>query len=203
MQFRELAVSDALEVTPRIHSDDRGAFLEAFKAEALREAIGHPFHLRQVNTSISRRGTLRGIHFADVPPGQAKYVTVHAGSIIDYIIDVRVGSPTFGQWDSVALDAIERRAVYIGEGLGHAFVALEDDTVVSYLVTDQYAPQREHGINPLDLEIGLTLPFASADLLLSDKDVEAPTLQAALAAGLLPTAESVDAWRQSLAEGTR
>lgn len=187
MQIRELAVPDAFEVTPVQRADDRGVFLEWYRFDALEEAVGHPLALRQANTSVSRRGVVRGIHFADVPPGQAKYVTVLHGAAMDFIVDLRVGSPTFGEWDSVLLDTVDRRAVYLAEGLGHAFVALEDDTTVSYLVSDVYRPEREHGITPRDAQIGLILPDSVGELLLSPKDVEAPTLAQALEAGLLPT----------------
>jgi dTDP-4-dehydrorhamnose 3,5-epimerase len=130
---------------------------------------------------------VRGIHFADVPPSQAKYITVLTGSLIDYVVDVRVGSPTFGQWDSVLLDTVDRRAVYLPEGMGHAFAALEDHTTAMYLVTAPYAPSREHGIHPLDPEVGLTLPEGMDRPLLSPKDASAPTLAEALEQGLLPS----------------
>ena len=92
-----------------------------------------------------------------MPPSQAKYVTAVAGSLLDFIVDIRVGSPTFGQWDAVLLDTVDRRAVYLSEGLGHAFCALEDDTTVIYLCSAAYSPSREHGIHPLDPELGLGL----------------------------------------------
>jgi len=130
---------------------------------------------------------VRGIHFADIPPGQAKYVTVTHGAVLDYIIDIRVGSPTFGKWDSVLLDDTDRRAVYLSEGLGHAFVALTDDATVSYLLTAPFNPTHEHGVNPLDPEVGLVFPPEAGELLLSAKDTEAPGLAEAAASGLLPT----------------
>ena len=194
MQIRELSVSGAFEITPKLHRDDRGVFLEWYRHDVLAEAVGHPLDLRQANTSISARGVLRGIHFADVPVGQAKYVTATRGAVIDLAIDIRAGSPTFGQWDSVLLDTLDRRAIFLAEGLGHAFVALEDDSTVSYLVSDVYRPGAEHGINPLDPAIGLDLPFGIDDLRLSPKDLEAPTLDEALAAGALPDWAAVQAY---------
>ncbi len=130
MQIRELDVPDAFEVTPRQISDDRGVFLEWYRHDRLAELVGHALDLRQANTSVSRRGVVRGIHFADIPPGQAKYVTVAHGAVLDYVVDIRVGSPRFGQWDSVLLDSADRKAVYLPEGVGHAFVALTDDADV-------------------------------------------------------------------------
>jgi dTDP-4-dehydrorhamnose 3,5-epimerase len=186
VQIRELSIPDSYEITPIIRGDDRGVFLEWYRFDKLAEVTGHPIVLRQANTSVSKRGVVRGIHFADFPLGQAKYVTVTHGAVIDYVIDIRVGSPTFGQWDSVRLDDVDRRAIYLSEGLGHAFVALTDDAVVSYLVTDTYNPTAEHAINPLDAQIGLVFPPEAGEALLSPKDLEAPTLAEAAAAGLLP-----------------
>jgi dTDP-4-dehydrorhamnose 3,5-epimerase len=129
---------------------------------------------------------VRGVHFADVPPGQAKYVYCPAGSLLDVVIDLRVGSPTFGTWDAVHLDPVDFRAVYLSEGLGHAFVALEDDTVISYLCSTSYNPAAEHGISPLDPALGLPWP-TDVELLLSPKDEAAPTLADAASSGLLPS----------------
>ncbi len=190
MQVRELKVPGAYEFTPVQHGDSRGLFLEWFKVDKIAEAVGHPLELAQANMSVSRAGTLRGIHFADVPPGQAKYVTCPLGAAIDYIVDVRVGSPTFGIVDYVRLDTETRRAVYLPEGVGHGFVALQDGTTLTYLCSTGYRPGAEHGINPLDPELRLPLPDGF-DFILSDKDTAAPTLADARQQGLLPT------WRQS------
>lgn len=198
MQIRELSISDAFEVTPVLRPDDRGVFFESYRFDTLSEAVGHPLTLRQANTSVSRRGVVRGIHFADLPLGQAKYVTVAHGAIIDYVIDLRVGSPTFGAWDSVLLDTVERKCVYLAEGLGHAFVSLADDTTVSYFVSDVYRPDREHGITPLDPQIGLTLPDDIGELLLSPKDLEAPTLAQAVERAMLPTMDAARTLYDSL-----
>ncbi len=187
MQIRPLKIADAFEITPRQFPDDRGVFLESFRGHLLAEAIGHHPAVVQSNISVSSAGTVRGIHFADVPPSQAKYITALSGSLIDYIVDIRVGSPTFGQWDSVLLDTVDRRAVYLPEGMGHAFAALEDHTTAMYLVTAPYTPSREHGIHPLDPEVGLTLPDGMQTPLLSPKDQGAPTLAEAAERGLLPS----------------
>lgn len=133
---------------------------------------------------------VRGIHFADVPLGQAKYVTVTRGAIIDFVVDVRVGSPTFGQWEGVELSAANGHALFLAEGLGHAFLSLADDTTVSYLVTDVYRPEREHAVNPLDADLEIDFGRAPVALRLSPKDEAAPALASALADGLLPTWEA-------------
>lgn len=198
MQIRELSIGGAFEITPRQFPDDRGTFWEWYRFDALAEAVGHPLDLRQGNGSVSKRGVVRGIHFADVPPSQAKYVTVTTGAVIDYIIDIRVGSPTFGQWEAVRLDAVDRRAVYLGEGLGHAFVSLEDGSTVTYLVSEVFNPGREHGVTPLDPTVALEFPDEIGEPLLSPKDLDAPTLLEAEAAGLLPTWQGARSFTDSL-----
>ena len=186
MHAEQLAVPDAFVMTPRQHADDRGVFLEWYKAEAFQRATGHRMPLAQANCSVSRRGTLRGIHFAAVPPGQAKYVTCTAGAVLDVVVDLRVGSPTFGLSDTVVLDDQDRRAVFLAEGLGHAFLALSETATVVYLCSTPYNPAAEHGIHPLDLELAIPWPADLAPTL-SAKDAAAPTLTEALAAGLLPS----------------
>lgn len=186
MQVRELAVPGAFEFTPRQFPDPRGVFLEWFKAAVLEEAVGHRLSLAQANHSVSSRGTLRGVHFADVPPGQAKYVYCPRGAVLDVVVDLRVGSPTFGAVDSVLLDDRDRRGVYLAEGLGHAFLALTDEAHVTYLCSTPYQPAAEHGVHPLDPALDLPWPADVAPLL-SDKDAAAPTLEQAREQGLLPS----------------
>lgn len=201
MEITELGIPGAWRITPRQFADDRGAFWEWYRFDLLAEAVGHPLDLRQANASVSKRGVVRGIHFAEVPPSQAKYVTVTTGAVLDYVVDIRVGSPTFGRWESVLLDTDERRAVYLSEGLGHAFVALTDDATVTYLVSDVYRPDREHGITPLDPTVGLEFPAEAGPPLLSPKDEAAPTLEEALAEGILPDYATATAYVASL-DGT-
>ena len=196
MTFRELAVPGAWEITPTQHGDPRGVFLEWFQGGPFRDVVGHPLELGQANCSVSAAGVLRGIHFADVPPGQAKYVTCARGAVWDVAVDLRVGSPTFGTWDAVLLDDVDRRAIYLSEGLGHAFVSLEDDSTVLYLCSTPYAPGREHGVHPFDPEIGIAWPTRARDgsplvPQLSAKDTAAPSVADARAAGLLPRQEDV------------
>lgn len=196
MEFRQLSVPGAWEITPKQFGDPRGVFLEWFKGAPFAEEAGHALALAQANLSVSAAGVLRGIHFADVPPGQAKYVTCARGAVLDVVVDIRVGSPTYGQWDSVLLDDVDRRAIYLSEGLGHAFLSLEDDSTVLYLCSAPYAPGREHGIHPLDPEIGIDWPTTARDgsplqYELSEKDSVAPTLAEALESGLLPSADEV------------
>lgn len=196
MEIRELKVTDAYEIRPQIHGDGRGAFLEWFRADRLEEATGRRLELLQANASVSSAGTVRGIHFADVPPSQAKFVTCPRGALLDVVVDIRVGSPTFGVWDAVLLDDVERRSVFVSEGLGHGFMALEDDTMISYLCTATYTPSREHGLHPLDPALGIAWPTVGRDgsalePLLSARDAAAPGLEQAAESGLLPSYDEV------------
>jgi dTDP-4-dehydrorhamnose 3,5-epimerase len=186
MKIRELAVPDSyvLDLTP--HGDARGRFTEWFRADVLADAIGFEFGLAQANHSVSARGALRGVHSSSVPPGQAKYVYCPSGLVLDVVVDIRVGSPTFGVHDAVLLDSEQPRAVYLSEGLGHAFLALADNSSVTYLVSTPYAPEREFGIHPLDPQLALPWPD-DVPVELSAKDAAAPTLEEARAGGLLPT----------------
>jgi dTDP-4-dehydrorhamnose 3,5-epimerase len=198
MKVRELAVPGAWEITPQVHSDSRGVLFEWFTDSAFTEFTGHRFDLRQANCSASSAGVLRGVHFAQLPPSQAKYVTCLHGSVYDVVVDIRVGSPTFGKWDAVVLDDQHRRSAYLSEGLGHAFLALEDDSTVMYLCSAPYNPVREHTINALDPAIDIVWPAVDGEPILSDRDRKAPTLEQVQAAGLLPTWEETQAFVNDL-----
>lgn len=184
MQVRTLSIQGSLVVTPRLHGDSRGVFLEWYRGDQVSESIGHRFELAQANLSVSARGVVRGIHYASVPPGQAKYVTCVSGAVLDVVVDLRVGSPTYRAWESVVLDDRDRRAVYLAEGLGHGFCALSAQAAVTYLCSQPYAPDREFGIDPFDAEIGID--WGVTDVTTSDRDAAAPTLAQAAAKGLLP-----------------
>jgi dTDP-4-dehydrorhamnose 3,5-epimerase len=162
--------------------------VETFRGAEFAAALGYELAVGQVNCSVSRRGVIRGIHYADVPPGQAKYVTCISGAALDVVVDLRVGSPGFGRWEAVYLDDKDRRAVFLAEGLGHGFMALSDQATVVYLCSTPYAPGREHGVHPLDPELGIDWPLDNLPdgAVLSPKDANAPTLAEALKTGALP-----------------
>ena len=186
MEFRALGIAGAFEVRNTVHADDRGEFAEWFRFDHIEAHTGYRFPVRQANVSRSAKGVVRGIHFCEIPPGQAKLVTCMTGRIRDVVVDIRIDSPTFGKWEAVDVSAAERNAVLLPVGVGHAFVAQDDDTTVCYLVSDVYSPQKEHGIHPLDPDIGIDFGMPADQLLLSPKDQVAPSLQEALAQGLLP-----------------
>jgi dTDP-4-dehydrorhamnose 3,5-epimerase len=195
MKVRPLTIAGAFEITPVQHGDPRGLFLEWYRSDTLAAAVGHPLELAQANLSVSARDVVRGIHFADVPPGQAKYLMCVSGAVLDVVVDIRVGSPTFGQWDSVRLDDEERRAVYLAEGLGHGFCALTETATVTYLCSTTYRPGHEHGIHPLDPELGIVWPSDAP--VLSTKDSTAPSFAEARAADLLPRFDECSAYIES------
>lgn len=196
MEVRELSIAGAWEFTPRQHPDDRGVFLEWFKAEIFEKTVGHPFQLAQANISVSRRGTVRAIHYAMVPPGQAKWVTCPTGALRDFVIDIRVGSPTFGQHEFVDLDPSNRKCLYISEGLGHGFTALDDNSTLAYLCSTPYNPEREFTVSPLDPE--LNIDWGTDAPLMSERDMAALSLKEAEAAGQLPTWDACVEWVEKL-----
>jgi dTDP-4-dehydrorhamnose 3,5-epimerase len=189
MSFSPLKIDGSWVFTPKKFPDERGSFHEVFKLPRLTETLGFGFEVKQVNQSFSGAGVIRGIHWADVPPGQAKYVFCSKGSIWDAAVDIRAGSPTFGQFDGEFISAENGKCVLIKEGLGHVFLSLEDDTVVNYLCSEPFSPTTEHGINPLDDE--LAIPFekilGNGNFQISDKDLEAPSVATMLAEGRLPS----------------
>ncbi len=187
MDIRPLDVPGAWLCTPTQYADDRGAFLEWFRDDELAEATGRRFPTAQANLSLSHRGVLRGMHVADVPPGQAKVVACPAGSVLDVVLDVRVGSPTFGAFASAVLDDVDRRVLVVAEGLAHGFCALRDDTVVNYLVSSTYNPAAEHTLDALDAALGLPWPDDIGDLIRSPRDAEAVSLSQAVSEGILPS----------------
>ncbi|MFI0366591.1 dTDP-4-dehydrorhamnose 3,5-epimerase family protein [Actinomadura sp. 1N219] len=190
MLVRELAVEGALAFTPNVFKDHRGSFTSPYQdAEFVQRVGGPPFPVRQVSHSRSARGVLRGVHYTATPPGMAKYVFCPSGQIQDFVVDLRVGSPTFGRWDTVRLDAENGSALYVPVGVGHAFVALQDDSVTVYLMSQGFVPKNDLAVAALDPGIGLPLP-KNVEPIQSGRDSSAPTLEQALSKGLLPEYEA-------------
>jgi dTDP-4-dehydrorhamnose 3,5-epimerase len=188
MSFTPLKIEGSWVFTPKKFPDDRGSFHEVFKLPLLSETLGFGFEVKQVNQSVSKAGVIRGIHWADVPPGQAKYVFCSKGSIWDVVVDIRVGSPTFGKWTAEELSGENGKAVVIDEGLGHAFLALENDTVVNYLCSEPFSPSSERGINPFDEDLGISFDsrWTRSNFLVSPKDENAPSLRTLATLDQLP-----------------
>jgi dTDP-4-dehydrorhamnose 3,5-epimerase len=197
MTTRELAIPGAWEISAKLYPDDRGLFYEWFTQREFTAVTGHRLDVHQANCSVSAAGVLRGLHFAQLPPSQAKFVTCVRGAVFDVVVDIRIGSPTYGQWDAVRLDDRDRRSVYLSEGLAHGFLALEDESTVMYLCSAPYAPEREHTILAIDPQLAIDWPVVS-DLRMSDRDRDAPTLEQVRAAGLLPTWDDVRVFIEEL-----
>jgi dTDP-4-dehydrorhamnose 3,5-epimerase len=190
MKVRELDIPGTWEITPEIHGDSRGLFFEWLTDRGFTGFAGHSFDVRQANCSVSAAGVLRGLHFAQLPPSQAKYVTCVSGSVFDVVVDIRLGSPTFGRWDSLVLNDSDRRTIYISEGLAHGFLALQDNSTVMYLCSAEYDPQREHTICATDPALAIEWPLVDgAAPSLSDRDAAAPNLDEVRESGLLPSWE--------------
>jgi dTDP-4-dehydrorhamnose 3,5-epimerase len=187
MSVTPLSIEGSWVFTPKKFPDERGSFHEVFKLSQLTE-LDRTFNVKQVNQSVSAAGTIRGIHWADNPPGQAKYIFCSKGSIWDVVVDIRVGSPTFGKWAAQELSSENGKALFIEEGLGHAFLALENDTVVNYLCSEPFSPSTERGITPFDSKLGI--PFASkwigSNFLVSPKDEASPSLRESESMSILP-----------------
>ncbi|WP_369174691.1 dTDP-4-dehydrorhamnose 3,5-epimerase [Streptomyces sp. R28] len=198
--MRPLGIEGAWALEPKVFPDDRGSFHEWYRGGEFHEATGYDLSLAQANCSVSRWGVLRGVHFSDVPPGQAKYVTCLRGAVLDVVVDLRVGSPTFGRWEALRLDDDSRHALFLAEGLGHAFMALTDEATVIYLCSTGYTPEREHGVHPLDPELGIAWP-ENIPPVLSPKDAQAPSLAEARETGLLPSYEICAAQHEPLRKG--
>ena len=190
MKFTPLGIEGAWLAESPVWEDERGSFQEWFKFEEVFEATGIKFSVQQANISSSKKNVIRGIHYSLAPGGQAKWVTCASGRVRDFIVDIRPNSPTFKKTKYVSLQAGDGRSILVGPGLGHAFISLEDNTNVSYLLSSPYSPEFEYGIYPMDpelkidwdLELGLDKPKV-----ISTKDLDAPTLAQREVSGELPT----------------
>ena len=186
MELTPLGIEGAWLVQSPVWKDNRGSFREWFKAEDINSVTGREFAVEQANISLSSKGTLRGIHYSIAPCGQAKWITCVSGAIQDVIVDIRSDSRTFGQWVDIELRSDSGKAIFISEGLGHGFLALENNTTVAYLISTPFSPDHEFEINPLDQKIGINWGIEVRDLKISNKDKAAPTLAERLVEGKLP-----------------
>ncbi|SEB30797.1 dTDP-4-dehydrorhamnose 3,5-epimerase [Streptomyces misionensis] len=193
MDIHPTAVPHAYLLVPAVIEDERGCFFESYRLDILAEAVGRPIAAVQSNYSVSRRGTLRGIHGVAMPPGQAKIVSCVRGEVLDVVVDIRPGSPTYLRHTATRLSAANGVAVFAAEGLGHAFLALTDDACVNYLCSTTFVPGTQLDLDALDPELGLPWQRESElggfDLLRSPKDRAAPTVAEAERAGLLTSYE--------------
>ncbi len=184
MNIEPLSINGSYLIQNDVFFDERGAFHEWFHNSKVLEKTGVNFEVKQANVSKSQRTTLRGIHFSLAEEGQSKLVTCVSGSILDVIVDLRQNSPTYKESVYVTLSSQSRTSVLIGPGLGHAFYALEDETVVTYLLSSYYSKDQEFTISPFDLDLAIKWP--TTNVVMSSRDRLAPELHVLETEGLLP-----------------
>ena len=180
MQFKRTKIEDVIIIEPTIHGDERGYFVETFRQDKLEEFLGFKVYFCQDNESKSSRGVLRGLHYQLAPAAQTKLVRVIKGRVLDVAVDIRKGSPTFGEYVAVELSEENKRQLFVPRGFAHAFVVLEDDTVFAYKVDNYYSPENDRGIAFNDPAIAIDWPIELSDLNLSDKDMKQPQLKDAV-----------------------
>ncbi len=177
MKFIRTAIEDVVIIEPKVHGDDRGYFVETFREDKLEEFLGFRVNFCQDNESKSSRGVLRGLHYQLPPSAQTKLVRVIEGRVLDVAVDIRDGSPTFGEYVSVELSASNKRQLFVPRGFAHGFVVLEDNTIFAYKVDNYYSPQNDRGIAFDDSAIEIDWGIAKEELNLSPKDTTQPLLK--------------------------
>jgi dTDP-4-dehydrorhamnose 3,5-epimerase len=184
--MRELGIKGAFIFEHRVHGDSRGSFREWYK-KSLFEKLDIDFDVSQANHSISEKNVLRGVHYSIAPAGQHKLVTSAYGDILDVLIDLRVGSPTYLRVEKVLLSHGSGNVLFVPTGVGHSFLVVSDLASVVYLTSSEFDPENEKTISPLDPELALGWSIDSSDkYLLSDRDKTAPKLAQAVQSGHLP-----------------
>lgn len=183
VEIRELGILGALEFSPQIFSDDRGSFREWFNLQRIKQNIDFSFPVVQGNISHSKLGVIRGVHFSNSSKGQEKFVTCVSGGIVDVLIDLRLGSPTYLVKEYVTLNPAHGKSVYIPTGVGHGFVSQAEESIVCYLLSSEYDPGTEQAINPFDSELGID--WNTKNPILSDRDTTAYSLAQARDLSLL------------------
>ncbi len=176
MNFIRTKIPDVVVIEPTVHGDKRGYFVETFREDALESFLGYKIDFCQDNESKSSKGVLRGLHYQLAPDAQTKLVRVIQGSVLDVAVDIRKGSPTFGQHVAVELNADEKKQMLVPRGFAHGFVVLEDDTVFAYKVDNYYSPENDRGIAFDDMDLNIDWQIPHAELNLSAKDKVQPKL---------------------------
>ena len=176
MNFVRTDIPDVVIIEPQVYGDDRGYFVETFRADKLEEFLGYKINFCQDNESKSSRGVLRGLHYQLAPAAQTKLVRVIQGRVLDVAVDIRKGSPTFGKHVAVELSAENKRQLLVPRGFAHGFVVLENDTVFAYKVDNYYSPKNDRGILFSDEALGVDWKVPHNELNLSAKDKVQPKL---------------------------
>lgn len=177
MKFFKKSIPDIFLIRPKVIEDSRGYFVETFCKDRLIEAIGHNLNFCQNNQSMSKKGTLRGLHFQLPPFAQSKLIRVIEGEILDVAVDIRQGSPTFGQHVAERLSSENKHQLFIPRGFAHGFLALSEKAIISYKVDNYYSPEFESGLAFDDPLLDIKWGFSREQLHLSDKDLNNPRLE--------------------------
>jgi dTDP-4-dehydrorhamnose 3,5-epimerase len=177
MKVTKTAIEGVLVLEPRVFGDERGFFMETFNQKAFDDAIGRHAEFVQDNHSSSSRGVLRGMHYQKPPFAQGKLVRVTRGSVYDVAVDIRPGSPTYGQWVGAELSEDNRRQLWIPEGLAHGFLVMSERADFLYKTTNFYAPHAEGALRWNDPDVGIAWPEIAAAPTLAAKDASAPFLK--------------------------
>ena len=178
MKFIRTEIPDVVIIEPKVHGDERGYFVETFRADKLEEFLGYKINFCQDNESKSSRGVLRGLHYQLHLAAQTKLVRVIKGRVLDIAVDIRKGSPTFSKHVSVELSEENKKQLLVPRGFAHGFVVLEDDTIFAYKVDNYYSPQNDRGIAFDDEALKIDWIVPKEELLLSEKDKIQPKLNA-------------------------
>jgi len=176
MNFIRTEIPDVIIIEPQVHGDNRGYFVETFRADKLEKFLGFKINFCQDNESKSSRGVLRGLHYQLHPAAQTKLVRVIQGSVLDVAVDIREGSKTFGKHVAVKLTGENKRQLLVPRGFAHGFVVLEDDTTFAYKVDNYYSPENDRGIAFDDAKLDIDWNIPHDELNLSDKDTKQPKL---------------------------
>ncbi|MFT5706309.1 MAG: dTDP-4-dehydrorhamnose 3,5-epimerase [Oceanospirillaceae bacterium] len=176
MQFILQTIPDVFVIEPQVHGDHRGYFVETFRQDKFEAALGYKVNFVQDNESKSSKGVLRGLHFQLAPHAQSKLVRVIEGSVLDVAVDIRQGSPTFGQHVAVELSGDNKKQMFVPRGFAHGFVVLTDTATFAYKVDNYYSPECDRGLAFDDQTLNIDWLLPAESLSLSDKDTKQPTL---------------------------
>ena len=183
MKIESLGIGGAWIATNIGHKDERGSFGEWFRSDVIEQQLGINFEVKQANTSTSKKNVIRGLHYSLAAIGQSKWVSCASGTIWDVVVDIRPESPTFKKWVGTELKGSDSKAIFISEGLGHGFMSLENNSVITYLLNSVYSPSEEYSINPMDPDLAINWPDGNP--IIAERDLSAPLLRTQLESGKL------------------
>ncbi len=170
-------IPDILTIEPKIHGDERGYFVETYRQDKLEDILGYRVNFVQDNESKSYKGVLRGLHFQLPPYAQSKLVRVIEGVVLDVAVDIRRGSPNFGQHVAIELSSANKKQMFIPRGFAHGFLVLSETATFAYKVDNFYSPECDRGIAFDDIDLNIDWKLNKQELLVSDKDSQQPRLK--------------------------